>query len=324
MYSSEDLQSIAEKGLIEVELNREPNELFAPLRYFLSAGGKRIRPIITLMSCNVFSDNIQSAVAPAIALELFHNFTLIHDDIMDNADVRRNLETVHKKWDSNTAILSGDALMVVAYEMLQKSERDKVVQILAVFNQVALEVCQGQQMDMNFEKSNFVSEEEYLRMVELKTAALLSGCTKIGAICGGANEPDQMNMDRFARNLGIAFQLQDDLLDSFGDISKFGKKIGGDIVANKKTYLLITALKRAQGNQLELLNGYLNMGTSEPDRKIQGILAIYNDLKVREATELMVADYFSRAFKHLRCVNQPIERLVKIEQLAIKMMCRNS
>ncbi|SDB87126.1 polyprenyl synthetase family protein [Williamwhitmania taraxaci] len=324
MYSSEDLQSIAEKGLIEVELNREPNELFAPLRYFLSAGGKRIRPIITLMSCNVFCDNIQSAVAPAIALELFHNFTLIHDDIMDNADVRRNLETVHKKWDSNTAILSGDALMVVAYEMLQKSDKDKVVQILAVFNQVALEVCQGQQMDMNFERSNFVTEEEYLRMVELKTAALLSGCTKIGAICGGASEPDQANMDRFARNLGIAFQLQDDLLDSFGDISKFGKKIGGDIVANKKTYLLITALKRAQGNQLELLNGYLNMGTADPDRKIQGIIAIYNDLKVREATELIVEDYFARAFKYLRCVNQPIERLVEIEQLAIKMMSRNS
>ena len=324
MYSSADLYLLAEKGLLEVNLNREPNELFAPLRYFLSAGGKRIRPVITLMACNIFSDNIQKAIEPAIALELFHNFTLIHDDIMDNADVRRRLETVHKKWNANTAILSGDALIVVAYEMLQKSNKEKLDQLLSVFNQVALEVCQGQQMDMNFETSHFVTEEEYLRMVELKTAALLSGCTKIGAICGGANEADQQNMDQFARNLGIAFQLQDDLLDSFGDFSKFGKKIGGDIVANKKTFLLITALKRAQGNQLEMLNGYLNLDAANADRKIQGVLSIYNELKVKEATELKVEKYFSKAFECLHRVGQSKERLVEMENLAIKMMDRSS
>ena len=178
---------MSEKGILEVDLNREPNELFAPLRYFLSAGGKRIRPIVTLMSCNIFNDNIQQAIDPAIALELFHNFTLIHDDIMDNANVRRSIETVHKKWNSNVAILSGDALMVIAYEKLQNSNRDYLADILAVFNKVALEVCQGQQMDMNFETTNYVTESEYLRMVEMKTAALLSGCAQIGAICGGAS-----------------------------------------------------------------------------------------------------------------------------------------
>ncbi len=179
MYSIEELQLMSEKGILEVDLNREPNELFAPLRYFLSAGGKRIRPIVTLMSCNIFNDNIQQAIDPAIALELFHNFTLIHDDIMDNANVRRSIETVHKRWNSNVAILSGDALMVIAYERLQNSNRDYLADILTVFNKVALEVCQGQQMDMNFETTSYVTEAEYLRMVEMKTAALLSGCAQL-------------------------------------------------------------------------------------------------------------------------------------------------
>lgn len=322
MYSFEELQLMSDKGLLGVDLNREPDELFAPLRYFLSSGGKRIRPVITLMSCNVFSDNVQDAIEPAMALELFHNFTLIHDDIMDNADVRRNFETVHKKWNGNTAILSGDALMVIAYEMLQKSKKEKLGQLFSVFNQVALEVCQGQQLDMNFEHTNFVTEEEYLRMVELKTAALLSGCAKVGAICGGASETDQQNLDRFARNWGIAFQLQDDLLDSFGDVAKFGKRIGGDIVANKKTFLLITALKRAQGTQLDLLNGYLNLDASSADRKIEGVLSIYKDLNVKRITEDMIEQYFSKALDYLRRVKQPHERIVELEQLAVKMMNR--
>lgn len=324
MYSIEELQLMSEKGILEVDLNREPNELFAPLRYFLSAGGKRIRPIVTLMSCNIFNDNIQQAIDPAIALELFHNFTLIHDDIMDNANVRRSIETVHKKWNSNVAILSGDALMVIAYEKLQNSNRDYLADILAVFNKVALEVCQGQQMDMNFETTNYVTESEYLRMVEMKTAALLSGCAQIGAICGGASKSDQVNMEQFARNLGIAFQLQDDLLDSFGDFSTFGKKIGGDIVSNKKTFLLITALKRAKGNQLDMLKGFLNLDASMAERKIQGVLSLYNELDIRGATEEMIEHYYSLSFDHLRRINQPQERLVEIESLARKMMSRNS
>jgi len=324
MYSLEDLQSMSEKGILEVDLNREPSELFSPLSYFLSLGGKRIRPVITLMACNIFSDTIESAIEPAIALELFHNFTLIHDDIMDNADVRRNFETVHKKWNQNIAILSGDALMVVAYEKLQRTPTEKLGAVLSVFNRVALEVCQGQQFDMNYEKNNVVTEEDYLQMIELKTAALLAGCSKIGAICGGASEADQEHMDLFARNLGIAFQLQDDLLDSFGDFAKFGKRIGGDIVANKKTFLLITALKRAQGRQLELLKDLLSLDAANSERKIQGVLSIYKELDVKGATETLLGHYFTEAFNHLKMINQPRERLLVIEGMAIKMMNRNS
>lgn len=324
MYSFEELQIMSEKGIRGVDLNREPNELFEPLRYFLSAGGKRVRPIVTLMSCNVFNDNIQAAVDPAIALELFHNFTLIHDDIMDNATVRRSIETVHTKWNSNVGILSGDALMVVAYEKLQNTSIDYLADVLAVFNKVALEVCQGQQMDMNFETANYVTEDEYLKMVEMKTAALLSGCAQVGAICGGASKSDQVNIELFARNLGIAFQLQDDLLDSFGDFATFGKKIGGDIVSNKKTFLLITALKCAKGNQLEMLKGFLNLDASMAERKIEGVLSIYNDLNIRKATEDMIEHYYLLSFAHLQKISQPKSRLVEMESLARKMMSRNN
>ncbi len=324
MYSFEDLQEISEKGLMEVELDREPSELFTPLRYLLSAGGKRLRPIITLMACNIFNDNVQRAVEPALALELFHNFTLIHDDIMDGADIRRGQETVHRKWDTNTAILSGDALMVVAYEMLQKSDKNYVTKLLPVFNRVALEVCQGQQLDMNFEKEAYVTEEEYLRMVELKTAALLSGCCMIGAICGDASETDQELMKNFGRNLGIAFQLQDDLLDSFGDSRVFGKKIGGDILANKKTFLLITALRLSRGSQLDLLNSYLNAKEIDPSAKINGVLSIYKELKVDEIAERLIEKYFTDSFENLKRVSHSGERIAVIENLANKMMHRNS
>ncbi|HUX53672.1 MAG TPA: polyprenyl synthetase family protein [Williamwhitmania sp.] len=324
MYSFEDLQEIAEKGLLELELDREPSELFAPIRYLLSAGGKRIRPIITLMACNIFKDNVQGAVEPALALELFHNFTLIHDDIMDGADMRRGQDTVHRKWDTNTAILSGDALMVVAYEMLQKSDKNVITKLLPVFNKVALEVCQGQQLDMNFEKETYVTEDEYLRMVELKTAALLAGCCTIGAICGGANETDQELMKNFGLNLGIAFQLQDDLLDSFGDIHVFGKKIGGDIVANKKTILLITALRLARGSQHDLLNSYLNIKEIDPEKKISGILSIYKELKVDEIAEVLIEKYFTLSFDNLRRISTPDGRIAVLGNLANKMMARNS
>jgi Geranylgeranyl pyrophosphate synthase len=324
MYSFDDLQSIAEKGLMEVELNREPLALFAPIKYLLSSGGKRLRPVITLMACNVFSDNVQRAVEPALALELFHNFTLIHDDIMDGANMRRGQDTVHKKWNTNTAILSGDALMVIAYEMLQKSDQQYISKLLPVFNKVALEVCQGQQLDMNFEKEAFITAEEYIKMVDLKTAALLSGCCSIGAICGDASETDLNLMNSFGRNLGIAFQLQDDLLDSFGDSNVFGKKIGGDIVANKKTFLLITALRLAQGNELDLLNGYLNANDIDPEKKIAGVLSIYRDLKVDFATEQLIEKYFSLSFENLRKISLPEDRISVLECLANKMMFRNS
>lgn len=324
MYSFEDLQEIAEKGLMGLELDREPSELFAPIRYLLSAGGKRIRPIITLMACNIFNDNVQGAVEPALALELFHNFTLIHDDIMDGADMRRGQDTVHRKWDTNTAILSGDALMVIAYEMLQKSDKNFIAKLLPVFNKVALEVCQGQQLDMNFEKETYVTEDEYIRMVELKTAALLAGCCSIGSICGGASETDQELMKNFGLNLGIAFQLQDDLLDSFGDTHVFGKKIGGDIIANKKTILLINALRLARGSQHDLLNSYLNIKEIDPEKKISGILAIYKELKVDEIAEELIDKHFTLSFDNLRRISTDDERIVVLENLANKMMARNS
>ncbi|MDE6711130.1 MAG: polyprenyl synthetase family protein, partial [Alistipes sp.] len=244
MHTNEQLQSMIENYLAQARFPAEPELLYAPIAYSLSGGGKRLRPMLVLLSYGLFDNNVQQALPAAGAVEVFHNFTLLHDDIMDNAAIRRGKPSVYAKWGRNVAILSGDAMLIYAYRLLGGLTSAKLPQVLATFNTMALEVCEGQQYDMDFEKKQKVSVVEYMHMIELKTSALLAGSVQIGALLGGAPEEDCRKLRRFAVELGLAFQLQDDLLDSYGD-ERLGKAIGGDILEGKKTYLMVTAMSRA-------------------------------------------------------------------------------
>ncbi|PLX19439.1 MAG: isoprenyl synthetase, partial [Marinilabiliales bacterium] len=268
MYNLKELQDLINKKISNEKIGREPFSLYDPIKYTLESGGKRIRPVLVLMTCNLFSDKIEHALRPAIGLEIFHNFTLLHDDIMDHADIRRGNPTVHKKWNENAAILSGDAMFIKAYEYFLDCQSTNFREILKIFNSTALEVCEGQQYDMEFEEKAIVTEAEYLRMIELKTSVLLAAALKIGALLGGANEKDADLLYQFGLNIGLAFQLQDDYLDVYGDVKVFGKKIGGDIVANKKTFMLIKAQEMARGEIKEQLNQLLNEQDFDRETKI--------------------------------------------------------
>ena len=246
--NTKDYLPLIESTLVSIFEGKEPYNLYEPIRYVLSIGGKRLRPTFALMACDLFGGNVNDAVYPACALEVYHNFTLLHDDIMDNADMRRGKPTVHKKWNENTAILSGDVMLSQAYEVMCRAEHSLLPSLLSVFNQTTIEVCEGQQYDMDFESRNDVSADEYIAMIRLKTAVLLAASLKIGAICAKASAKDADLIYEFGINVGLAFQLKDDWLDVYGDVKKFGKKIGGDICCNKKTYLLITALEKASGD----------------------------------------------------------------------------
>ena len=253
MFTLIEIKNIITGEINKLSFHEHPVELYEPVRYVLEVGGKRIRPVFTLLSCNLFSEKIEQAVMPAIGVEMFHNFTLLHDDIMDKATLRRNKPTVHTKWNDNVAILSGDAMMIKSYGFFFDCDQTIIKNVLTAFNKSAIQVCEGQQYDMNYEKCDFITTEEYIRMVELKTSVLIGGCMKIGAILGGAGKEDVDLMYEFGINIGLAFQLQDDLLDVYGDVNVFGKKIGGDIVSNKKTFLLVSALNLAKGEQLDYL-----------------------------------------------------------------------
>ena len=294
-------QEIINDEIERFKIKRSPKELYEPVSYILKLGGKRIRPALTLLGCNLFSENISFAIYPALAIELFHNFTLIHDDIMDNANLRRGKQTIHSKWNNNVAILSGDAMCIMAYELLGKCEGKFIKEILEVFNASALRVCEGQQLDMNFETRQTVSEKEYLKMIELKTSELFAACLEIGAITGGANNENSELLYRFGINLGLAFQLQDDLLDVFGDESALGKEIGKDIVSNKKTYLLVKALEIAKGTQREILNKWIAASNYIPKEKISAVQNIYINLGIKEITINAIGNYYSKA---LKCLNK--------------------
>ena len=276
--------------LIDAELNsiykedRKPVELYEPVRYILQLGGKRIRPLITILSCNLFSDRVEHALKPAIALEVFHNFTLVHDDIMDNAPLRRNKPTVHEKWDKNLAILSGDVMQILAYRLMSTNDVHLLPSLLEVFNTTATEVCEGQQFDMNFSTIANVELIDYLRMIELKTAVLIAASFKIGSLCGGAPHDQANLMYEFGRNLGLAFQIQDDYLDTYGDSASFGKTIRGDIAENKKTYLLIQALKSATGENAAILRSAIQNEIKDPVEKINWVKKVYNALEIPSLT----------------------------------------
>ncbi len=324
MYNIIELTELVDRGIKNLSIPEEPSLLYTPIRYTLASGGKRIRPVLVLVSCNVYSESVDDAIFPALAVELFHNFTLIHDDIMDNAPLRRNQPTVHKKWGPNVAILSGDALYVMAYQLLSKTEKSKLGKVLSVFNDIALGVCEGQQMDMDFETTPFVSQEEYLQMIELKTSVLIKGALQIGGIIGGAPEADIIKLGEFGLNLGIAFQLQDDLLDSYGDPNIFGKKIGGDIAANKKTFLTIKAFSLAKGNSLDLLNSYFKAENIDPGKKISGVKTIYDELGIKKITEEKIQEFYQKALIAYEKLSGDFNRKSVLLSLAENIMGRIS
>lgn len=298
------LRNMLEAYLEKHPFAREPHELYDPANYIMALGGKRLRPLLSLVAYQMFRPaELKKALPIAYAIEVFHNFTLVHDDIMDDAPLRRGQATVHTKWDSNTAILSGDVMLIAAYEsLMQFRGEQQLSRLIRVFNRVAREVCEGQQMDMNFEVRDDVTIREYLRMIELKTAVLLGASLEMGAIGAGAKEEDITNLSEFGRNIGIAFQLQDDILDTFGDPEKFGKKIGGDIAQNKKTFLILSALDVAQPSQQEQLKAYLQPNDMEEDQKIAAVTALLQeaDIPARAAAERN--RFRDLAFDHLEKV----------------------
>jgi geranylgeranyl diphosphate synthase type II len=286
------LREELEKALNDLHLPEQPAKLYQPVRYTLENGGKRMRPVLVLLGCKLFSEDISNAIHPALGIELFHNFTLIHDDIMDEAPVRRGKPSVYEQWDSNVAILSGDAVFIKAYQELLRTDKNVILPILDLFNKTALEICEGQQLDMDFEQRNDVSIDDYLHMITLKTAVLLGASLKIGALAGGASENQAQALYDFGLNCGIAFQLQDDILDVFGESKKVGKQKGGDILANKKTFLLLKAQELSSGQIENDLNDWISSSNSGPD-KVAGVTSIYNQLNVRELAEERMWNYFN-------------------------------
>ncbi len=299
MYSINELSKIVESRIKELDFELKPANSCEPIKYILSTGGKRIRPTLMLASCNIFSDDITEAIAPSLGFELFHNFTLIHDDVMDNSPVRRNKKTIHVKWGTNTAILSGCMMMIKAYDYIMKTKDNLLKEVLLLFNKTATEIFEGQQYDMNFEKQNNVTIEEYLEMIRLKTSVLIASCIKTGAMIGGANKKNTDLLYDFGLNAGIAFQLQDDLLDVYGNLEKFGKQIGGDIIEGKKTFLLINALERAKNDNNNSLKELIKNKKINKISKIEKVTEIYNLYKIKEQTERKIMLFYKKAVKAL-------------------------
>lgn len=298
MYTIKELHDYVNKGLAAIDFTKDPAELYRPLEYMIAIGGKRLRPLTCLMAYNLFSDKIDKHILhPAFALEIFHGFTLIHDDIMDKADIRRGQPTVHKKWNNNIAILSGDVMSIKAYELLESVPADKLPHALSLFTKTAAQVCEGQQYDMNFENIPLITMEEYLSMIGLKTAVLIACSAKMGAIIAGADPKICDTIYEFAYTLGIAFQIQDDYFDTFGQSSIFGKSIGGDIMNNKKTWLLVETFKRVANSSKERLNYLLSLGEENSQEKIKGMQELYISTGVKEAAEEAIAMYHKKAMK---------------------------
>jgi len=311
--------------LKQYNFGKQPIELYAPIDYLMELGGKRMRPILVFLGYQLFDDNWQKAVPAAVSVEVFHNFTLMHDDIMDKAPLRRNQPTVHTKWNENIAILSGDVMLVKAYEMLMQGVEDKYLRkALVKFNRCAAWVCEGQQWDMNFEQRTDVLKNEYIEMIRLKTAVLLGYSLELGAMLAGANDTLQDQIRLFGENIGIGFQLKDDLLDVYGNPDKFGKQVGGDIVTNKKTFLLIEACENAQNEIKEEINYWLLKKDFEPEMKVQALRKIYDLLHVKEKTEEKINSFFAEAFCLLKEMQIEPERKSFLEQFTQWLLERES
>jgi geranylgeranyl diphosphate synthase type II len=322
MLDVKTFQEIVSSEIANLKFENEPLELYEPVRYAMESGGKRIRPVLVLAACSLFTDDIKAAIPAASAFEVFHNFTLLHDDIMDNSPIRRNRPTVHKKWDANTAILSGDAMMIHAYKLLAKSNVQLLPSLLQLFNQTAAEVCEGQQYDMNFEARESVSEDEYLKMIKLKTSVLIAACLKAGAIAGEADERNADALYNFGLNIGLAFQLQDDLLDVYADTNEFGKQRGNDIITGKKTFLLIKALESASKDTKEELNATLISKNISDDEKIKRVIAIYNSLNIKEITEAKIKELYQTALQAIETITVADEKKAMLIDFAGQIMER--
>lgn len=321
MHTFEDLSKTFSDKFNKSHFPQQPSSLYDPNRYFLQLGGKRIRPVLCLMGNELFGDINEDAWHVATAVELFHNFTLIHDDIMDKAPLRRGMQTVHEKYGESTALLAGDVMLVAAYEYLNQISTHYSKKIIHLFNETAKEVCEGQQLDMDFEKQEQVHLDDYLNMISLKTSVLLAASLQMGAIIGGALDRNQNLLYEFGRKLGLAFQVQDDYLDAFGDPEKFGKQVGGDIKANKKTFLLIHALETASTPQKEELTALLS---SNDDRKVEGVLTIFKQCKVDEWAKELKEQFSNEAFKHLEDIAVLSKRKEPLKQLASYLIQRES
>lgn len=323
--SLSEIQETIQSELSEfIENNNTRSGIYEPISYLLQAGGKRIRPAMSIMAANLFTDDLKNAIRPAIAIEVFHNFTLMHDDIMDNAPLRRGLQTVHEKWNTNTAILSGDAMLIQSYQLLADTDSALIPALLQVFNRTGLEVCEGQQMDMEFENRRSVSVDEYLNMIRLKTSVLLAGAMQIGAIIGGADEASQKHIYNFGENLGMAFQLRDDYLDAFGDPAKTGKQPGGDILADKKTLLLIRALEKSSESSRSVLSRYVGNANCDPTEKVAAILQVFDELGLKEDMHELIVKYDEMAINSLKTVEVDADRKKPLMDLATALLTRES
>lgn len=324
MYSIDQLQDLINKQIAEKQYPGTPSELYEPIQYIMSLGGKRMRPALVLMACDLFGGSVMKALDPAVGIEVFHNFTLVHDDIMDKAPLRRGNQTVHVKWNESVAILSGDVMLVEAYKLLAQVDDSILRKVLDVFNATAAGVCEGQQIDMNFELANGVDISGYLEMIRLKTAVLLGGSLKIGALIGNAPEEYADYLYKFGENLGIAFQLQDDILDVYGDPEKFGKQVGGDILSNKKTFLLVKALEIAEGIDKEELNFWLSSESADMGTKVQSVTQIYNRLGVRHLAEHEMSQFAEKALSALAKIDIPAERKDTLRSFAERLLIREN
>jgi len=322
MYHSDELLTLVNSALEALPYDREPKSLYDPVRYVLSLGGKRIRPVLMLLGYNLYKEQPQDIMMQALALETYHNYTLLHDDLMDNADLRRGHQTVHKRWDANTAILSGDSMLVLAYQRMQQCDAKHLPQVMELFSETALEIGEGQQYDMDFETRNDVAEEEYIEMIRLKTSVLLACALKIGAILGDASDSDANLLYKFGEQIGLAFQLQDDLLDVYGDEKVFGKAIGGDITSNKKTYMLINAINRANPQQREELMRWVNATDFDRQEKIAAVTRLYDEIGIRELCEEKIRHYFEEGKKYLEQVSVSSDRKEQLRQYTAEMMNR--
>lgn len=322
MIKADEILKLVNKYLDNLSYDRKPSSLYEPIRYVLSMGGKRIRPVLMLLSYNMFRENPEEILMPACALETYHNYTLLHDDLMDNADLRRGHETVHRKWDANTAILSGDSMLVLAYQRMAQCDKQKMPKVLSLFTETALEIGEGQQYDMDFEHRNDVTEDEYIEMIRLKTSVLLACAMKIGAILAGASKEDADNLYRFGEQIGLAFQLQDDYLDVYGDTRVFGKAIGGDITSNKKTYMLINALLRANDTQRAELEKWISATEFDREEKIAAVTRLYNEIGIDKLAQEKINFYFEQSRKYLAAVSVAEDRKAEITAYAQRMMKR--
>lgn len=322
MKTADELLTQVNAFLDALPYERTPKSLYEPIRYVLSMGGKRIRPVLMLLGYNLYKEDTDKILMNAIALETYHNYTLLHDDLMDQADLRRGHETVHKKWDSNTAILSGDSMLVLAYERMAQCDSRHLADVLRLFTTTALEIGEGQQYDMEFETRDDVREGEYIEMIRLKTSVLLACALKIGAILADASAEDADNLYKFGEQIGLAFQLQDDYLDVYGDSKVFGKKIGGDITSNKKTFMLINAFSHANEAQRQELEKWVNAKSFDREEKIAAVTRLYNEIGIDKMAQAKIAYYFEQSKKYLDAVQVPAERKEELQKYAQRMMKR--